>query len=86
MKLKAIADELSGTNTHRASLRGTVRIPPLACGGEDPTSCHVMAGGVRKDIASDLNRNKGVEVELVDDEAASFHDFVLRGKLAVEGF
>ncbi len=87
--LVLIQSELSGTNSHTAtSLQGAIAILPLQCGGEDPASCHIMAGGVRKDLASELARNKGLEVRLVDELVPGTGDkcdWLLRGELSVEG-
>ncbi len=84
-----LASELSGTNTHTAtSLQGLIGLAPIACAGDDPTNCHVMAGGVRKDLASELARNKGLEVRMVEDgsslEGTKF-DWLVRGELALKG-
>jgi len=86
--LLSISDKLSGTNTRMPSaLKGTLLFPPLACGGPDPLACNIMAGGVRKDLASVLDRNKGLEVVLIDDNELpeKGFDYVLRGELAVLG-
>ena len=87
--LATVADRLSGTNTHRpASLTGTAVVPEVGCGGPQAQACHVMAGGVRKDIVAELARNKGLsvlacEVDEVPEETA--FDYVVRLDLSVEG-
>ena len=87
--LSLISNELSGTGTHvAATVRGTIVVTPLGCGGSDLEACRVMAGGVRRDIVSDLKRNKGVEVIVSKDGSLPTDrkfDCVLRGDLAVEG-
>jgi len=86
--LVTVADKLSGTTTHRpTALRGTIVLPEIRCGGTDPKSCHVMAGGVRRDLAGELSRNKGLTVRLQGLEEldpGTTYDYVLRAELAVE--
>jgi serine/threonine protein kinase/Flp pilus assembly protein TadD len=86
--LLSISDKLSGTNTRAPqALKGTLLFPPLGYGGPDPLACTVMAGGVRKDLASELDRNKDLKVVLIDDDKlpTKGFDYVLRGELAVLG-
>jgi len=86
-RLTAISDKLTGTSTRSTIMRGHLVIPPLACGGHDPASCHVMAGSVRMDLVKELERNKGLSVTALEtaELPESGYDFVLRGRLAVEG-
>jgi serine/threonine protein kinase/Flp pilus assembly protein TadD len=88
--LLAITNALTGTNgsVNPASLRGTILIPPLSCGGADPTSCSNLAGSLRKDLATELARIKGLSIDLMEDDqlpSESEFDYVLRGLLAIEG-
>ena len=86
--LAGIADKMSGTTTTvAAALRGMLLIPPIEC-GEHADKCGVLATGVRKDLAGELARNRGLRVTLTPDgelPQGSDVDYVLRGKLAVEG-
>ena len=43
-------------------LRGKLYLPEFVCAPGDP--CSIMAGALRKDIANELDRNKGLEVLL----------------------
>lgn len=84
-ELVTVADKLTGTSTARpTALSGTVSLPEVACGGAASESCHVMAGGVRKDLAAELSRNKGLEIHL-DVPADVEIDYVIRTDLAIEG-
>lgn len=87
--LAAVADQLTGTNTSRpTSLRGTAVVPEVTCGGPFPESCHVMAGGVRRDVAAELSRNKGLEVltcELSEVPPGTSIDYGVRLDLEVVG-
>lgn len=86
--LVAVADSLTGTSTSRpTALRGVVVLPDVTCGGENPESCHVMAGGVRRDLATELARNKGLTVHLQSPEeleAGTRYDYLVRTNLSVE--
>ncbi|MFT4649451.1 MAG: Flp pilus assembly protein TadD [Glaciecola sp.] len=65
------------------TLRGRLLLPPVQCAKDDP--CHAMAGALRKDLAADLDRNKGLKVKLVDTVEAEPDDFVLQTVLRVTG-
>jgi Flp pilus assembly protein TadD/predicted Ser/Thr protein kinase len=84
-ELVAIADQLSATGAPSTSLRGTLLLPEVQCGGELTEACHVMAGGLRQDLASELSRTKGLTVRLEQREASFDHDFVLDCELTVDG-
>ncbi|MEM6675307.1 MAG: protein kinase [Planctomycetota bacterium] len=84
-ELRRVEGELSGTGKRRAAaLTGRLLLEPVACGGEDPDSCSVMAGGLRGDLAAALSRNRGLTVDLEPVDDAQY-DFVVRSTLAVEG-
>jgi tetratricopeptide (TPR) repeat protein/predicted Ser/Thr protein kinase len=87
--LTTVADKLTGTNTSRpTNLSGTLVVPEVTCGGPFPESCHVMAGGVRKDLIAELSRNKGLTVlaqELQEVSPDANHDYVLNLDLEVVG-
>lgn len=84
-ELRRVEVEIAGTGTRRAiSLSGRVLLRPFSCGGADPESCSVMAGGLRKDLAAALARNKGLRVKLEEEEGV-IYDHVIDATLAVEG-
>jgi tetratricopeptide (TPR) repeat protein/predicted Ser/Thr protein kinase len=88
--LLAVAESLkSGNGTVVAeNLTGHLVIPPLRCGGRDPEGCQGLAGALRKDLASELSRIRGLTVDLieVDDPPPGLEfDYVVRGELLVEG-
>jgi len=81
--LRRVEGQLSGTGKRTAAaLSGKVFVRPFDCGGPDPTSCSVMAGSLRKDIAAALERNRGLEVGL---ESAEGADFAVGATLSVDG-
>lgn len=87
--LATIADKLTGTNTNLpASLRGTLVVPEVQCEGPFAQTGRVMAGGVRKDVIAELERNKGLTIlastpaEVPKDQS---FDYVLRLELSVVG-
>ncbi len=84
--LRAINDELTGTSTRATALRGRLLIAAFECaeGSEDGSG---LAGGVRKDLAAELERNRSLKVELQDQPERSTEgfDFVLRGTLSISG-
>ncbi|MCP3920679.1 MAG: protein kinase [bacterium] len=87
--LATVADNLTGTNARRqTALTGTLLLPEIQCGGSTPRSCHVMASGVRKDLAGALSRNKGLTVVLHPDitpPTGEAFDYYLGCNLTVEG-
>ena len=87
--LVQISESLSGTAGHATpALRGTILLAPLRCAGPVPDACSIMAGGVLKDLASELNRNKGVEALIMHAEEPApedSYDYILRGTLDVDG-
>lgn len=82
--LRRVEGELTGTGKRRqAALSGRLLLNPFECGGADPSSCSVMAGGLRKDLAAALARNKGLEIDF-DRKKKERYDFVVDGTLTVE--
>ena len=84
-----IADGMGAGNhaASSASLSGSIVIPRVACGGPTPDSCSVLAGSLRRDLASELGRVKGLTVSTSDKDelpADVPFDFALRLQLAVE--
>lgn len=85
-----IADQLkvsTGTNV-ASNIRGTLVIPPLNCGDQEAGSCSVLASGLRKDLASELGRVKGLSINLIDHPVPPGDmefDFLVRGDLEVAG-
>ncbi|MDA1266022.1 MAG: serine/threonine-protein kinase [Planctomycetota bacterium] len=87
--LATVADRLTGTNSNRpATLRGILVLPEVACGGPLAKMCHVMAGGLRKDLVAELTRNKGLTIhskELSELALDAAYDYVVRLDLSVVG-
>ena len=88
--LLAIANLLkvsTGTNVV-SNIRGTLVIPPLNCTGSDTGSCTVLASGLRKDLASELDRVKGLSIALIDDSVPPSDlefEYLVRGDLQISG-
>ena len=85
--LATLSDQLSATSA-RATLKGSLALPPVRCGGDHPEVCHQMAGSVRKDLATELGRNKSLELVLIDGQELPRErnfDYALRMTLSVEG-
>lgn len=88
--LLTIADGLGSSNgvVVNANISGSIVIPRVACGGDAPESCSVLAGGLRRDLASELGRVKGLTVSTSDKEvlpADVAYDYALRLNLSVRG-
>lgn len=84
-ELRRVEIEMAGTGKRRpVALSGRVLLRPFSCGGSDPSSCSVMAGGLRKDLAAALARNKGLRVKLDEEEGVTY-DYIVDATLAVEG-
>lgn len=82
--LRRVEGELSSTGKrHQAALSGRLLLKPFACGGADPSSCSVMAGGLRKDLAAALGRNKNLKIDF-DRQKKVTYDFVVDATLTVE--
>ncbi len=77
------------TGTHVVSnIRGTLVIPPLNCTGGEVGSCNVLASGLRKDLASELDRVKGLSIALIDEKLppGDFDfEYLVRGDLEISG-
>ncbi len=77
---------LSNGTRVTATITGEILLPPVRCSGTDPASCSILAGSLRKDLAGELLRIKGLSVSLADDQTLprekSF-DWVLRADLDV---
>ncbi|MDZ4773975.1 MAG: serine/threonine-protein kinase [Planctomycetota bacterium] len=88
--LSAIADGMGSANgaTTSANLSGAIVIPRVTCGGDTPDSCSVLAGSLRRDLASELGRVKGLSVSTSDKEELPTEvpfDYALRLSLSVLG-
>jgi len=83
--LHGVEGRLTGTGTRRTlELSGRLLVEPVGCGGPDPSTCSVMAGGLRNDLLAALKRNKGLVVDAEREEGATY-DYVLTSELAVTG-
>jgi tetratricopeptide (TPR) repeat protein len=85
--LVAVAEglRLHGVPQRQAAIRGQVVLPPFAVAGEGQAD---LAGGVRRDLSSELTRSTQLTVWLVDEAeppASPTGFFVVRGKLDLEG-
>jgi len=83
--LLGIAESVTPIHTNSATaISGRILLPPVTCGGSNPHACSLIAGSMRKGLALELNRIKGVDVELLDGhglpEERAF-DYVLRLEL-----
>lgn len=88
--LLALADQIVPSNGTVAApaVSGAIWIPPVKCGGANQESCSLIAGGMRKDLAGELSRIKGLAVTLSDapePPPGSTYDYLLRLALEVEG-
>ncbi|MBL8863910.1 MAG: protein kinase [Planctomycetes bacterium] len=71
-----------------AAISGRVLLPPVTCGGPNPHACGLIAGSMRKGLAAELARIKGVDVDLLDGHAlpeGKPFDYVLRLELSAGG-
>lgn len=87
--LMSIGDSIRADLLSPGTLEGTLLIPPVVCGGEDPARCEEMAASLRRDLKTELDRIRGLEVVLVDGNGHDGvlgvngrFDYVVRGKLA----
>jgi len=66
--LLQVSASLLGTAHRPVSVRGTLLVPPVECQASEEglDNCRVIAGGMRKDLASELGRLKDLEVVLLD--------------------
>ncbi|MFT5734980.1 MAG: serine/threonine-protein kinase [Planctomycetota bacterium] len=84
LDLRRVEGDMSGTGKRRpVALAGRLLLQPFACGGEDPSSCSVMAGGLRKDLAAALARNKNLRIDF-ERENGAHYDFLVDATLSVE--
>jgi tetratricopeptide (TPR) repeat protein len=85
LALLAIAEGQTATGSApSAALAGRILIPPVACAGPDQQACSLRAGSMRKSLAGELSRTKGLEVQLLDGQGlpdAGDFDYVLRLEL-----
>ncbi|QDV05644.1 Serine/threonine-protein kinase StkP [Planctomycetes bacterium Poly30] len=82
--LRRVEGDMTGTGRLRPiALSGRLLLNPIACGGADPSSCSVMAGGLRKDLAAALARNKNLHIDFEREDGAAY-DFLLDATLSVE--
>ncbi|MCY2958814.1 MAG: serine/threonine-protein kinase [Planctomycetota bacterium] len=83
--LLSIAEAVAPVNGNvSAAISGRILLPPVSCGGPNPHACSLIAGSMRKSLAGELNRIKGLDVELLEGhglpEDKEF-DYVLRLEL-----
>jgi serine/threonine protein kinase/tetratricopeptide (TPR) repeat protein len=88
--LITIADGMGGSNgaVQSTNLSGAIVIPRIQCGGETPDSCARIAGSLRRDLASELGRVKGLSVSTSDQDELPGDvpfDYALRLNLVVAG-
>lgn len=83
--LMSIAEAVAPVNGNvSAAISGRILLPPVTCGGPNPHACSLIAGSMRKSLSGELNRIKGIDVDLLDGhglpEDKAF-DYVLRLEL-----
>ncbi len=86
--LAAVADGMGSTNgsSNGTGVSGAIVIPRILCGGENTDDCSVLAGSLRRDLTSELQRVRGLTVETSDQEELPHDkpfDFALRLQLSV---
>ncbi|MEZ6016259.1 MAG: protein kinase [Planctomycetota bacterium] len=82
-ELHGVEGKLSGTGTRRPiELTGRLLVEAVGCGGPEPSTCSIMAGGLRKDLMAALKRNKGLVVD-EEREPDAEYDYVLKSSLEV---
>ena len=87
--LLGVNETLAGTGSRdHARLQGTLMLSPISCAQSDTETCAIMAGSIRKDLASALSRNKELTVVLEEPGAPSSKvkvDYVVDAHLGVQG-
>lgn len=88
MALLSIAEAVAPLNGNvSAAISGRILLPPVSCGGPNPHACSLIAGSMRKGLAGELGRIKGLDVDLLDGhglpEDKAF-DYVLRLELQTQ--
>ncbi len=91
--LMAVAESmrLSSSADHPATVRGVILIPPLTVAGDEaePDDGHEhFAGGLRRDLRSELGRTTRLEVTLPDTAelpSSTKEAFIMRGSLHLDG-
>lgn len=86
--LQAIADGGVSANGSAGigNVSGTLLITPIRCGGAQAEACKLLAGSLRKDLALELARTRGLTVNLLEDDVLPNDvefDFVLRMELTL---
>ncbi len=83
--IRSVNATARSSGTESESLEARLLIPPISCGASE-RDCAVIAGSLRKDLASELTRIKGVDVALRENDVISEgerFDYVLRTTLEV---
>ncbi|MCB9915633.1 MAG: protein kinase [Planctomycetes bacterium] len=65
--LLSIADRRGARTRTQNQIEGVMLLPPVHC-ADDDTACSQVAAGLRRDLATELGRTKGLEVRLVEGE------------------
>lgn len=83
--LLSITESIAPVNgSVSAAITGRIFLAPVTCGGPNPHACSLIAGSMRKGISGELNRIKGLTVDLLDGHGLPEHeafDYVLRLEL-----
>jgi serine/threonine protein kinase/tetratricopeptide (TPR) repeat protein len=75
-----------GGGTTSAKIQGKLLLMPIECSADASSACEDVAGSLRKDLAKNIARTKGLEVELaptLDLPQTGSFDFVLRSSLGL---
>lgn len=88
MALLSIAEAVAPLNGNvSAAISGRILLPPVSCGGPNPHACSLIAGSMRKSLAGEFSRIKGLDVDLLDGHglpADKEFDYVLRLELQTQ--
>ena len=86
-QLLSLADRRMSRPRSGSQIGGTLVIPPIDCGAGPETHAGQIAGSLRKDLASELGRTKGLTVWLLESgelPSGGGYEYVLQTTLALE--
>jgi serine/threonine protein kinase/tetratricopeptide (TPR) repeat protein len=85
--LLSVADRRVSRPRTGSQIGGTLVIPPILCSDSNETLCGQVAGSLRKDLASELGRTRGLTVWLLEGSdlpAGGGYEYVLRTEFSLE--
>jgi len=86
-QLLSLADRRMSRPRSGSQIGGTLVIPPIDCGAGPESHADQIAGSLRKDLASELGRTKGLTVWLLEGSdlpSGGGYDYVLQTTLVLE--